>query len=353
MMSVSYTLLTVVVATATAAAVTGAVVWFVTAAAAVAAATCCCFSASSADDCAAAASWVSEPEMGAAALMDRPIFSSRLPSLPVFFSCNRSGGGCDRCNCCNRMYCSCNAFCFFSSSWCRCSSCSCLVAVMGCCCCCCGCCGCGCCTVTAGGSGIGGLPEPPTPEAAIVPTVEVSDPFRLGGLSAAVAADDDDDTDPLGDAIAHPGPAPVVGDATGDLELVRGGGGGGILLFCRSGVRSGTGGLPASDDVLLNRRRTGFGAVTVNAAVTAAAAPAAVVFASPTAAAAAVAVVSVAVVAVDGVVWSSPSRVSSAFSAPVGSQFPSPPSVPVPVWSTTLPCLVTLPWKKKNEKSRY
>lgn len=94
----------------------------------------------------------------------------------------------------------------------------------------------------------------------------------------------------------------MVGDATGDLELVRGGGGGGILLFCRSGVRSGTGGLPASDEVLLNRRSTGFGAVTVNAAVTVAAATAVVVASAPVAAVTIASVAVVAVAAVDGVV---------------------------------------------------
>lgn len=209
--------------------------------------------ASSSDDWAAAAaaaevSCVSEPDIGAAALMDKPIFSKRLPSLPVFFSWSRSGGGCERCSCCSRVYCSCNAFCFFSSSWCRCSSCSCLVCATG--------CATGCST---GGSGIGGLPKPP-------PATRVSDPLRLGaGLLA------DDDNEPLGDVIGTAEPvAHAVGDATGDLELVRGGGGGGIRLFCRSGVRSGTGGLPVSDDVLLNRRNTGRGAAAVVVDVTAA-----------------------------------------------------------------------------------
>lgn len=240
MMSVSYTLLTVIVVVVP--------VLFVVVTAAV---------ASSVEDRAAAASWVSEPDIGAAALMDRPIFSNRFPSLPVFFSCNRSGGGCDRCNCCNLMYCSCNAFCFFNSSWCRCSNCSCLVGPTG---------------TEPGGSGIGGLPQPPPPPppppdivsddpvtalVAAAATVEVRDPFRVGGLPA-----EHDDTEPLGeDVVAMTEPTQVVGDATGDLELVRGGGGGGILLFCRSGVRSGTGGLPVSDDVLLNRRSTGFGAI--------------------------------------------------------------------------------------------
>lgn len=227
-----------------------------------------CFSPADDDWDAAAASSVSEPDMGAAALMDRPIFNSRLPSLPVFFNCNRSGGGCDRCNCCSRVYCSCNAFCFRNSSWCRCSSCSCRVCPTA---------------VTAaaadcavGGSGMGGLPKPPIPPGVVV----VSDPFRLGGLSA------DDDTELLGDVDVVRELAHVVGDATGDLELVRGGGGGGIRLFCRSGVRSGTGGLPVSEEVLLNRRNTGFGACTaaVTGAVTVVAA--AVTVAVATAAAA-------------------------------------------------------------------
>jgi len=148
----------------------------------------------------------------------------------------------------------------------------------------------------------------------------------------------------------------VVGDATGDFELVRGGGGGGIRLFCKSGVRSGTGGLPpASEDVLLRRRNTGLGATGIVGPVT---------VVGPTASAAATVVGSVVVTdstdtavvtdftdaaaaaAAAGVVWSSSSRVSSAFSAPVGSRFPAPPlpsSVPVPVWSTTLPCPATLP----------
>lgn len=123
---------------------------------------------------------------------------------------------------------------------------------------------------------MGGLPKAPTPPppplvvvvvavtvASIVAphVVVVNDPFRLGGLSQSA---DDDDTELLGDVVQlATGPVHVVGDATGDLELVRGGGGGGIRLFCRSGVRSGTGGLPVSDDVLLNRRSIGFGAVTV------------------------------------------------------------------------------------------
>lgn len=261
---------------------------------------------------------MSEPDIGAAVLMDKPIFNSRLPSLPVFFSCSRSGGGCDRCSCCNRVYCSCNAFCFRNSSWCRCSSCSCRVcptaagvAVVD------------CVVVVVGGSGMGGLPKPlPPPEITVV-----SDPFRLGGLSA------DDDTELLGDVDVAKEFAHVVGDATGDLELVRGGGGGGIRLFCRSGVRSGTGGLPVSEDVLLNRRNTGFGACV--AAVTGAAAAAAT-----------------AVAAIDGAVCSSSSKVSSAFSAPVGSRFPAPPSVPLPVWSTTLPCEKTKQTKNRFKRAR-
>jgi len=154
-------------------------------------------------------------------------------------------------------------------------------------------------------------------------------------------------------------PPAVVGDATGDFELVRGGGGGGIRLFCRSGVRSGTGGLPpASEDVLLRRRNTGLGATgivgpvtvvgsTVSAATTVVGS---VAVTDSTDAAAATdftdAEVAAAAAAAAGVVWSSSSRVSSAFSAPVGSRFPAPPlpsSVPVPVWSTTLPCPATLP----------
>lgn len=142
-------------------------------------------------------------------------------------------------------------------------------------------------------------------------------------------------------------PAHVVGDATGDLELVRGGGGGGMRLFCRSGVRSGTGGLPASDEVLLNRRSTGFGARHPGPAdVTAVTAA---VSATVTEAAAAV---SAAADDVDGgVVWSSSSKVSSAFSAPVGSHFPAPLPVPVPVSSTTLPCPTTLPCGTQKRKT--
>jgi len=37
-----------------------------------------------------------------------------------------------------------------------------------------------------------------------------------------------------------------VGEERGERELVRGGGGGGTLLFSRSAPRSGTGGLPPS-----------------------------------------------------------------------------------------------------------
>lgn len=164
-------------------------------------------------------------------------------------------------------------------------------------------------------------------EAAITVQLVVSDPLRLDGGLPAV---DDEDTEPLGDEPVDDagGPAHVVGDATGDLELVRGGGGGGIRLFCRSGVRSGTGGLPASDDVLLSRRNTGLGAVA-GAAVTAVTA--------------AVDDAVTAVTDADGVVCSSSSRVSSAFFAPVDSHFPAPPSVPFPVCSTTLPCLTILP----------
>lgn len=54
-----------------------------------------------------------EPEMAGAKVM--PIFEKILPSLPVFFSCSKSGGGVC-CSCCSRLYCSCNALCFFSSS---------------------------------------------------------------------------------------------------------------------------------------------------------------------------------------------------------------------------------------------
>lgn len=346
MMSVSYTLLTVIVVVVVAAAAAVALLF----------AAGRCFSAAAASLSAAvavvmlllvvvlvataAASWVSEPDMGAAALMDRPIFNSRLPSLPVFLSWSRSGGGCDRCNCCSRVYCSCSAFCFFNSSWCRCSNCSCLVVVAtvvgaaG--------DGDGCWMVAAGGSGIGGLPQP-------LSATVVSDPFRLGGLPPV----EDDDTEPLGDDVGAPTALPaVVGEATGDLELVRGGGGGGIRLFCRSGVRSGTGGLPpASEDVLLRRRNTGFGATTIaglaTGTVTAVASAAPVTAIGSTAtdstdsAATAVATDTAA-----GVVCSSSSRVSSAFSAPVGSRFPALPllsSVPVPVCSTTLPCPATHP----------
>uniref|UniRef100_A0A2S2Q0N2 Uncharacterized protein n=1 Tax=Sipha flava TaxID=143950 RepID=A0A2S2Q0N2_9HEMI len=329
-MSVSYTLLTVVVAAVAAALfdIVAAVLFVVAAST-----SDCRFSASAADDFTATASWVSEPDMGAAALMDRPIFSNRLPSLPVFFSCSKSGVGCERCSCCRRMYCSCSAFCFFNSSWCRCSSCSCLLTdpvatKVACCCCCC----------AIGGSGIGGLPQPPL-EGIVDGTADmtvVSDPLRLGGLPA------DDDTELLGDVDATEPPTHVVGDATGDLELVRGGGGGGMRLFCRSGVRSGTGGLPASDEVLLNRRSTGFGAR--HAGATGVTAVTAAVSATVTNAVAAVSVAAVTADDVDGgVVWSSSSKVSSAFSVPVGSRFPAPPSDPVPAWSTTLPCPTTLP----------
>lgn len=262
--------------------------------------------------------------------MDRPIFSNRLPSLPVFFSCSRSGGGCERCSCCSRVYCSCSAFCFFSSSWCRCSSCSCLEH--------------GC----AGGSGIGGLPKPPPPP----PPLPVNEPFRPvgGGGGAGGLSADDDDTEPLGDVVGtEPPPAAhAVGDATGDLELVRGGGGGGIRLFCRSGVRSGTGGfLPVSDDVLLNRLNTGLGAT----AAAAAAVVVAVAVAGTAASASAVPIAAAAAAVAGGIVWSSSSRVSSAFSAPVG--FPARPSVPVPVWSTTLPCPTTPPCETDKRNVRF
>jgi len=77
---------------------------------------------------------------------------------------------------------------------------------------------------------------------------------------------------------------------------VRGGGGGGIRLFCRSGVRSGTGGLPVSDDVLLNRRSTGFGATGAAVTVVNAAVPVTVVNA------AAVPAVTAAAAVIDGAV---------------------------------------------------
>jgi len=177
----------------------------------------------------------------------------------------------------------------------------------------------------------------------------------------------DDDTEPRGDVVGtEPPAAHVVGDATGDLELVRGGGGGGIRLFCRSGVRSGTGGLPASDDVLLHRRTPGFGATAVvdDTAVVAAAAIASVdcTAATTVVAAAAAATTSAAVVVTaaaaaaeeedaDGIVWSSSSKVSSAFSAPVGSRFPALPSGLDPVCSTTLPCPTTLPCENQTDNN--
>jgi len=199
-----------------------------------------------------------------------------------------------------------------------------------------------CCAVATatGGSGMGGLPQP-------LSATVVSDPFRLGGLPPI----DEDDTEPLGVDVGAPTALPaVVGDATGDLELVRGGGGGGIRLFCRSGVRSGTGGLaPASEDVLLKRRNTGLGA-TVTGVVTAVASTVATAAIGSTAAAdSTVSATTTAAAATDttaGVVSSSSSRVSSAFSAPAGSRFPAlplPSSVPVPVCSTILPCPATHP----------
>lgn len=150
---------------------------------------------------------------------------------------------------------------------------------------------------------MGGLPKPPTLVVVVAAragagartvlyVVLVNEPFRLGGLLQSV----DDDTELLGDVLQATGPAHVVGDATGDLELVRGGGGGGIRLFCRSGVRSGTGGLPVSDDVLLNRRSTGFGATGAAVTVVNAAVPVTVVNA------AAVPAVTAAAAVIDGAV---------------------------------------------------
>lgn len=73
---------------------------------------------------------VREPEL--AALRPRPIFASKLLSEPVFFKRSGGAGGTVArpavflCSCWSLAYCSCNAFCFRNSSWCRCSSCSCL-----------------------------------------------------------------------------------------------------------------------------------------------------------------------------------------------------------------------------------
>lgn len=74
------------------------------------------------------ARWVSEPLICWGAAICRPIFCNKFDSLPVFFN-NRSGAGGTTvnvlfplCSCCNLAYCSCNAFCFFSNSWCLCSN---------------------------------------------------------------------------------------------------------------------------------------------------------------------------------------------------------------------------------------
>lgn len=207
---------------------------------------------------------VRDPEL--AALRPRPIFARRLLSEPVFF--RRSGGAGGTvvrpaaflCSCCSLAYCSCRAFCFLRSSWCRCSSCSCLPRLL-------------CrpsCELTLsqelellvdstaedceddelciGAAMFGGADRSP-PICSVVDRiiVVVSGGRAMGGLPPRVTGRR---------KVALPlcrvhgwflgGSWGLVGLARGDRELVRGGGGGGTLLAlasCSSSTfRSGTGG---------------------------------------------------------------------------------------------------------------
>lgn len=170
-----------------------------------------------------------EPEMAGAKVM--PIFEKILPSLPVFFSCSKSGGGVC-CSCCSRLYCSCNALCFFSSSWWRISNCSWRRW---------GICAGRCCN--------------PSCELMDSQLDEVDGDGCWRSFSATMRELCKWTAKPL---LADPkeplrvglrrgaGAIGLVGDARGDLELVRGGGGGGTRLAARSPRRSGTGGLASA-----------------------------------------------------------------------------------------------------------
>lgn len=202
---------------------------------------------------------VKEPVICAAAIC-KPIFCSRFDSLPVFFSNWSEVGGMivkalvPLCSCWRRAYCSCNAFCLRSNSWCRCSSSSFLVLD----------------DLPSCELTLSQLLDAEIASLSLLDGIWRLEPTFLGSvcdLSLSLRLD------LLGafllrvckpkfwvacsnwDSVFPSGGRGDVGDARGDLELVLGGGGGGILLpatCCRrSAFRSGRGGLLAVTTVLL------------------------------------------------------------------------------------------------------